>query len=1152
MHKRFMKNLSKLLIVAITIPSTPINLAANTVYEKEININQSAQTTTGSSLEIIDTNETTMDPNPSLEIAEVDQAQETTTMAALSVRNLDGWDGVSMSEPAFEEGTYLVTSAEEFKWLEDAANTGSLETTDITISVQNDIDFNNHSVTIGSKTYPYMGKFIGNGYTLYNLDFTNTMSTTTTYIGLFGYTDGVSFSNINIEATLAATKYGLSKAYGVGCLTGYAKNIEYVKDINLNLTVKNNKRNIDIMGGLVGEVSNVENLYINNVNVDINIESSLGSDVETTYFGGVIGKIDARWNTCNTEITNSDVKISASNNRSCIKYLSGFIGDIAYIDGDDTSFIANNLNIDLDIYCSFYGLNGIISSIDDFNYVDLSDCDVTLDVEGNVSSKYYTSSSIYGERSNYSGCLTGYVHLPKGGTINMTDCQARGSVVNLGPAGLINTISGGYESGVNVSNCTSYVDLIDIPNGGGIITKVNGFYLNVENCENHGNINSYVGDFSTKDGKVGGIIAYIYGNADSELPTTRIKDCTNYGTIVGFSRSGGIVGSASLESMEFENCKMLGSYGLNTSIFSGGYTGGILGISSSGKTTIFKNCYVDVQLINPNGDSGGITSSVSGSNIVFDGNEIVGHLENTMQLDNLKKDYSFCGLSTYISIDTPCLKVCNNKISDISLEARGNYDYYSGLIGRLNSYDKDSLDEHMTFENNTLSNITYTSDGSSNPLICGMIGNVNINSVLDINKNVLENISLKSNNEYSSILIGQISGLKNSFGVNVKNNLIQGTIDSEVELADLISYIKCSLDFAGNLVLVEGDNLNSGYSKLEEEYRVKQSAPNYYNKDLRVELDEPFFTPLSTDELKEMKNFAGFDFDNTWGFSDEYLDHPILTAQNYSVEIGEPIDLFIEENGLLNIKVSHPSILSSISVEIEDESILTLDGDKIVPLKEGTTNIVVSSNDLPLNEQLQTVQRVTVKDLIPKLDLENITVNEGEPISDVNEFIASFSLQHPFDDELINDITENANYEIISVRDSKGIEATNLDKLRDNYYTVTIKATYNDYTTTKEVKLNVQKVMKEIQSIKYDDSKLTVDFGTEFNNLKLPNNVYFTYWDEEVYEMDQLVWEANDYDPSNPGEYILSATITLPDDFNFNGSQEVALYKTVEVLDKKY
>ena len=1157
MHKRFLKNLSKLLIVAITIPSTPINLAANTVYGKEININQSTQTTTGSSLEITDTNETTEFP-----LEKVDVDKEVTTAAALNIKALGSWDGITMVEPAFEDNTYLITSAEEFKWLEDAVNTGSLETTDIVISVQNDIDFNNHSVTIGTEDYPYKGDFIGNGYTLYNLDFTDALTNLDNYVGLFGYTIGLDLSDINVKAVISSIPYS-SQNNNFGCLIGYADEMKEIKNVSVELDVYDDNRSTTNFGGIVGEVHYLDQLLIDNINVNLKMDYSYYK----TYVGGAIGKISSKSTTYNIEIANSNMDLYLNDNTTFSSF-GGFIGFIENKPLENSSFIAHNLNMNFDINNDCYNFGGITPTLNNFDVVDITDCNAEIKFIPTIGT------------SSYSGHLIGRIEMRKveDTSINIENCEVKGFSTTSGSRGMIDYITGSAD--ITILNCKSYVDgdslyASAMYNGSLVCYLSSCNTLTIIDCENYGDLNSSselggligfaqcnafnmescknYGILKSTDNAAGGLIGEVHLTYSSE-DFGVIKDCINYGDVSGYSDVGGISGKT-YGGFKIDNCKMLGRYGIagrSTVGVAVSRLGGIISSMYSGKilTSEITNCYVELKIINPDESIGGLVCENWGSGLIIDNNIVVGNLENTIESDEFNYDYSFAGLVAR-SFQPYFTQITNNHVSDIHLNARGDSTTYSGLIGSIQSVGSVTGKDNMTIENNTLSNISYTSEDGSEVLMSGLLASGSVVGPINIINNTLQNVSLKSNNDYSSALIGNLTKTHSSGAANIKNNLVEVTLDSDVENGDLVGYTDCALDFGGNIILVEGNNLRNGYYEVAEDSVVTQSLPNYYNKDIRGEVESQLFTPLSTNEFKQMKNFVGLDFNNTWGFTDENLDYPTLAAQSYNIASEEEnIDLCIGFNNPLTINVSHPSLLSSVTVMVEDENIATIENGKIIPLKEGTTRLIFSTEDLPLSEQLQFVQSITVKDLIPKLDLKPITIKESESIPSAIAFIELFALENPFDEELINNVTENASYEILSVKDDNGTEVADLNALTEGSYLVTIKADYNDYALIKEVELAVQKEIKEINSITYDDAKLSVEFGTGFNELILPNNVSFIYGEEEIYKVDELAWEANDYDPSNPGEYVLSATITLPDGFVFNGSQTVTLYKTVEVLAK--
>lgn len=75
------------------------------------------------------------------------------------------WDGVSMSEPAFEDGAYQIYTPEELAWFSSKVNDGTIDVQSAVMKA--DIDLNGHFLTpIGNDTNRFTGTFDGGGYSV--------------------------------------------------------------------------------------------------------------------------------------------------------------------------------------------------------------------------------------------------------------------------------------------------------------------------------------------------------------------------------------------------------------------------------------------------------------------------------------------------------------------------------------------------------------------------------------------------------------------------------------------------------------------------------------------------------------------------------------------------------------------------------------------------------------------------------------------------------------------------------------------------------------------------------------------------------------------------------------------------------------------------
>lgn len=133
------------------------------------------------------------------------------------------WNGVEVKEPRLIDGVYRIHIASELAWV-SAQNYAQKGFLNKTISIEHDISLNNKEWTpIGSAqsstASPFKGNVEGNGHTISQI----LVSGTSSYVGLFGYTNGGHISNLCLDKVeVSGSEYcaGLS-----GYLNATASNI---------------------------------------------------------------------------------------------------------------------------------------------------------------------------------------------------------------------------------------------------------------------------------------------------------------------------------------------------------------------------------------------------------------------------------------------------------------------------------------------------------------------------------------------------------------------------------------------------------------------------------------------------------------------------------------------------------------------------------------------------------------------------------------------------------------------------------------------------------------------------------------------------------------------------------------------------------------
>ncbi|HPJ81161.1 MAG TPA: hypothetical protein PL103_02905, partial [Saccharofermentans sp.] len=190
-----------------------------------------------------------------------------------------------------EASTYSITTASQLLGLSNLVNAGnSFESK--TINIESDIDLQNIEWTpIGSsESTPFKGTVIG--LTSSNCNISNLyVYTTNLYAGLFGYTDGASFTNLSVSGAV----YSTNTSGSAGSVAGYAIN---------SITVDNCVSNCYVSGAFAGGI--VGFCYsLNNSAASYIISNCTNSGVVSgKVSGGILGREDN---------ASSSVTVSVSN-----------------------------------------------------------------------------------------------------------------------------------------------------------------------------------------------------------------------------------------------------------------------------------------------------------------------------------------------------------------------------------------------------------------------------------------------------------------------------------------------------------------------------------------------------------------------------------------------------------------------------------------------------------------------------------------------------------------------------------------------------------------------------------------------------------------------------------------------------------------------
>ena len=212
----------------------------------------------------------------------------------VEMAELDGaWDGKTLTEPATEDGVYLISNGSELAWFAKHVNDGA---TTSEARLTQDIELGGFAWTpIGntsSKTFS--GKFDGKGYKVNDL-YINVP--TATYQALFGYLKSGSISDLTVSGSVSAKQY-------VG---GIVANIQADGTVDRCVNLADVTGTGTYVGGVAGNANNATAKITNSYNV--------GHITGTTNCGGVAG-----YNNASTVIENvfNIGEISATTAGACV------------------------------------------------------------------------------------------------------------------------------------------------------------------------------------------------------------------------------------------------------------------------------------------------------------------------------------------------------------------------------------------------------------------------------------------------------------------------------------------------------------------------------------------------------------------------------------------------------------------------------------------------------------------------------------------------------------------------------------------------------------------------------------------------------------------------------------------------------------------
>lgn len=404
----------------------------------------------------------------------------------------------------------------------------------------NDVTMSNSSTPIGiSASKPFKGtfdggKFGGGSYTISNL---NTYGYD--YSGLFGYVQGGTIKNVNLD----------------------------------NLTVNNNGGKYH--GGIAGELNGgtIEKCNVN------------GWVWGNEYIGGIVGRVSGASTISNcTTSSGSQINFNGDNGAECPR-VGGIVGGM---DGNGTfsvtiSDCANNAKIN-NANNGTYGFGGIVGYNSD-QTVNISGCTNNAEING----KSETGGIIgYTDNSEIQNCTNNGVVKGADNVGGIVGKICAGKVENCTNSGSINAqkyVGGiiGNTDGVTVTGCDNngIVSASGDTAVGGIVGGLVGDkILTITKCNNNATVKA-----ESANG-----VAGIIGHTPSAANKLSVSGCKNTADITGSLNVGGIGGRietkgvAAEQSLLFRNCYNTGKIAAKRAS-DYGTVGGIVGYLYANNTT---------------------------------------------------------------------------------------------------------------------------------------------------------------------------------------------------------------------------------------------------------------------------------------------------------------------------------------------------------------------------------------------------------------------------------------------------------------------------------------------------------------------------------------------------------------------------------------
>ncbi len=634
------------------------------------------------------------------------------------------WDGTaddSWYEPSAQ--AYNLVTAEQLAGLAKLVNEGTSNFTGKTITLGTDIFLNDTTgagagtwengdrrlwTPIGTSSHPFKGEFDGiagkKNRKIYGLYFNDS---TASYAGLFGYTDGVRISNVDLlvgsmtakDSSGALVGYALNGAVTnvhsnipvsgrnyVGGLSGYTSGNMSESSVQGNVTGQN------FVGGLAGSGQNVSRSYAKGV-----VQGT------SDYVGGIIGYSGG----------SLDSVYHIGGNVSGRKYVGGIAGFIYYI---TASYAEGSVQGTSD-YVG--GIAGRATSVNNSYHTDgdVKGQDYVGGVAGSVMSTYgvtlsYSKGNVTGQ--NYVGGLIG----EGGSNARISQSYAEGIVTGSnyvgGLAGNSNSIAGTEEQkSYFIGSVTGYKFVGGLVGSGNSISQsyaeapiigksdfVGGLagrlQMSIKDSYHKGNV-------TTKGNFVGGLIGLSLRSTNttglSSNDSTYVYNSYAIGNVNGAKYVGGLIGkdsiykklSSSQNGSSPKIVRTLANSYSKGSVEGLSHIGGLIGVQIAG--TDSSNRYATTKYIrfyvkschHEDGDITGDSNFVSGG---------IG-LSNSVRIDSVYHiGGNINGLSYVGGVAGSTIGPISNSYAKASV--KGGSDYVGGVVGLasdsvLNSYAEGTM-----------------------------------------------------------------------------------------------------------------------------------------------------------------------------------------------------------------------------------------------------------------------------------------------------------------------------------------------------------------------------------------------------------------------------------------------------------------------------